>query len=161
MEDPPERSELGLAWIVTTGASALTVTVTDCVAKPPDPLHVSSYSVLLDKAPVDHLPLVATCPCQPPVAVHWSALLAFQISVELPRLLTVVGEATRVTSGAGCVTTTDFDGVLDCVAALASLMGFAEIRSPSQAARAAIAVNPSIQRNSHEARTLWERSRAQ
>ena len=106
VEEPPERSELGLAWRVTAGASALTVTVADWLAKPPAPLQVNSYSVLLDRLPVDHLPLVATCPCQPPVAVHCSALLAVQISVELPWLLTVPGDAANVTTGAGCVTTT-------------------------------------------------------
>ena len=128
MEEPPERSELGLAWRVTAGASALTVTVTDWLAKPPAPLQVNSYSVLLDRLPVDHLPLVATCPCQPPMAVHCSALLAVHVSVELPSLLIEVGEATRVTTGAGCVVTPTLSGCVAvlAVAALAALMGLSE-----------------------------------
>lgn len=55
-DEPPGLSELGLAWMVTAGASALTVTVADWVAEPPGPSHVSSYSVLLDRAPVDQVP---------------------------------------------------------------------------------------------------------
>jgi len=55
----------------------------------------------LDRVPVDHVPLVATCPCHPPLALHASELLAVQVRVELPRLLIVDGEAARVTVGAG------------------------------------------------------------
>ncbi len=106
MEDPPTLNELGLAWMLTSGVGALTVTVADWVAKPFGPLQASSYSVLLVRGPVDHVPLVATCPCQPPLAVHWSALLALQVRMELPPSLTVAGEAARVMVGAGFVTTT-------------------------------------------------------
>ena len=106
VEEPPTLNELGLAWMVTSGVGAPTVTVADWVAKPFGPLQASSYSVLLLRGPVDHVPLVVTCPCQPPLAVHWSALLAVQVRVELPPLLTVAGEAVRVTVGAGFVTTT-------------------------------------------------------
>jgi len=42
VEEPPELSELGLAWMVTAGGSALTVTVADWVAEPPGPTQVSS-----------------------------------------------------------------------------------------------------------------------
>ena len=63
-------------------------------------MQVISYSVVFDKAPVDQLPLLATGPLQPPEAVHCVTLLAFHDRVELPRLLTVVGEAVRVTVGA-------------------------------------------------------------
>jgi hypothetical protein len=70
VEDPPTLTELGLAWMVTSGVGALTVTITDWLAKPFGPLHASSYSVLLLSEPVDHVPRVATCPCQPPLAVH-------------------------------------------------------------------------------------------
>ncbi len=62
--------------------------------------------------PVDHVPLVATAPCQPPAAVHCSAFLVDQVRVELPNLSIVVGEATRVTRGSGRVTVI----CLDCVA---------------------------------------------
>jgi len=108
-EESPTLSELGLAWRVTSGAEALTVTVAVWVAKPPGPLQASSYSVLLVSGPVDHVPLVVTSPCHPPLAVHWSALLALQVNVELPWLPIVVGEATRDTTGAGLVTMTCID----------------------------------------------------
>jgi hypothetical protein len=74
-------------------------------------LQVNSYSVLLDKLPVDQVPRVASCPCQPPLAVHSLALVVVQVRVELPRLAIVAGEATRVTTGAGRVTIT----CIDCV----------------------------------------------
>jgi hypothetical protein len=56
--------------MVTVGECALTVTIADCLAEPAEPVQLSSYSVVLDRAPVDHVPLVATCPLQPPEAVH-------------------------------------------------------------------------------------------
>jgi hypothetical protein len=121
MDEPPGCKELGLAWRVTTGACELTVTVADCVAKPPEPLQVNSYSVVFDRLPVDHFPCVPTCPCHPPEAIHCSALLAFQISVDAPWPLTVAGDAAKVTNGAGCVTTTGFDGVVAADAALTGL----------------------------------------
>ena len=37
----PLATVLGLAASATVGAGGVTVTVTDCVALPPDPLHVS------------------------------------------------------------------------------------------------------------------------
>ena len=65
--------------------------------------------MVFDRAPVDHVPLVVTCPCQPPLAVHSSALLALHVRVELPRLPTVAGEATNVITGADLVTMTSID----------------------------------------------------
>ncbi len=62
--------ELGTVLSVTTGGDAETVTVTDCVAEPPVPVHVNAYSVLLPRAPVDQVPLAATPPLQPPEAVQ-------------------------------------------------------------------------------------------
>jgi hypothetical protein len=83
------------------------------VAEPHWLLQVNSYSVLFDSLPVDQVPLVASGPCQPPLAVHVSALVASQLKVELPRVSIVVGEAVSFITGVGCVTTT----CLDCVAA--------------------------------------------
>jgi len=60
----------------------------------------------LDRPPVNHVPLVITGPCQPPLALHSSALLAVHVKVELLPLLIVVGDAVRVTMGAGWVTMT-------------------------------------------------------
>jgi hypothetical protein len=107
--DSPGVNVLGVALRVTCGAPALTVTVTDWDAEPPAPLQVSSYSVVFDSLPVDQVPLVASCACQPPEAVHSVALRADQVRVELPRLSTVVGDAVKVTTGAETVTTTCFD----------------------------------------------------
>ncbi len=49
----------------TTGGWLETVTVADCVADPPGPVQVSSYSVVLVSAPVDHVPLSGTAPLHP------------------------------------------------------------------------------------------------
>ena len=46
VEAAPLAMVLGLACSVTRGAAPVTVTVTLCVAEPPGPVQVSSYSVL-------------------------------------------------------------------------------------------------------------------
>jgi hypothetical protein len=78
----------------------VTLTVVDCDTEPPGPVQVSSNSVALDRRPVDHVPLVATTPLQPPVAAHSVALAAVQLRLEVPKLLTVVGDAVKVIEGA-------------------------------------------------------------
>ena len=55
---------------------------------------------------MDHVPLVATAPLQPPEAVHAVASPEFQVKSELAPLVTVEGAAVNVTVGAGPVTTT-------------------------------------------------------
>jgi hypothetical protein len=107
--EPPEATVLGLASSVTTGADVLTVTVTDCVAEPPGPRQVSSYSVVFVNLPVDQVPSVALGPLQPPLAAQAVASFTCQVRVEEPMLSIVVGEAARVIEGAGCVTTTSAD----------------------------------------------------
>ena len=97
---PPRWTVLGLACSVTSGAEAVTVTVVDCDAEPPGPVQVISNSVELDSRPVDHVPLVAMAPLQPPPARHWVALAALHLRVEVPRSLTVVGDAVKVIEGA-------------------------------------------------------------
>lgn len=47
-----------------------TVTTVDWVAVPAEPVQLSSYSVVFDRAPVDQVPLVASGPFHPPEAVH-------------------------------------------------------------------------------------------
>ena len=106
VEPVPASTVLGLAVSVTTGANSETVTLTDCVAEPPDPVQVSAYSVVLVSAPVDQVPLVAIVPRQPPEAVQAVALAEFQLKVDMAPLATVVGDADNVTVGAGEVTTT-------------------------------------------------------
>jgi hypothetical protein len=113
VEERPDFTLLGVALSVTVGALAETVTVADCVADPPPPLQVSSYSALLVRVPVDILPLVGMLPCQPPEAMQTFAPADFQERVELPPLLTVVGAAVNVTdvatgvAGAATDTATD------------------------------------------------------
>jgi hypothetical protein len=99
MEAEPDSTVLGVALNVTVGGDRETVTVVDCVAEPPDPVHVSSYSEVLVSAPVDHVPLVATAPCQPPEAVHAVACSVLQVKVDISPLAKVVGDAESVTTG--------------------------------------------------------------
>lgn len=100
VEAAPAFTVLGAALSVTIGALAETVTVADCVADPPGPVQVNSYSVVFVRAPVDQVPLVGTLPCQPPTAVQAVASADLQVRVELPPLPTVVGPAIKLTEGA-------------------------------------------------------------
>ena len=63
-------------------------------------------------APVVCDPLSGSAPDQDPEAVQAVALVADQVSVELLPLATVLGLATRLMVGTGCVTVT----VADCAA---------------------------------------------
>jgi hypothetical protein len=109
VEAAPESTVLGEALSVTTGGNPETVTVADCVAEPPVPVQVSSYSVVFDRAPVDHVPLVPTALCQPPEAVHAVAFCVFQLKVDVPPVAIVVGDADSVTVGAGEIAVTSAD----------------------------------------------------
>lgn len=109
VEALPESTALGAALNVTSGGNAETVTVADCVAEPPLPVQVNSYSVVPESAPVDQVPLVATAPCQPPEAVQTVALAEFQLKVDVPPLAIVVGDGDSVTVGASLVTTISAD----------------------------------------------------
>ncbi len=99
-EAAPELTVLGLALNVMTGAKADTVTITDCRAKPPRPSQKSSYSVVLERVPVDQVPLLASSPCQPPRARHCVAFDDVQVKVVAPPAATVEGEAVSVIAGA-------------------------------------------------------------
>ena len=112
-EAAPAFTVLGEALNVTIGALLETVTVADCVADPPGPVQVSSYSVLLVSVPVDVVPLVAMLPCQPPEAVQAVAPADFQVSVELSPLATVVGAALKVNDVATGVAGTATDTATD------------------------------------------------
>jgi len=63
-------------------------------------------------APVVWDPVSALAPDQDPEAVQAVALVADQVSVELLPLATVLGLATKLMVGTGCVTVT----VADCAA---------------------------------------------
>lgn len=107
--DEPELTVLGLAVRVMEGAKAETVTMADWVAEPPVPVQVSTYSVVLESAPVDQVPLVATEPCQPPEAAHEVAFSDRQFRLAMAPLEMVGGDATRVIVGTGEITTTSAD----------------------------------------------------
>jgi hypothetical protein len=99
--EAPELTVLGLAVSVMEGANAETVTMADCFAEPPAPVQVSSNSVVLDSAPVDQVPLVATLPFQPPDAVQDVAFWDCQVKLDALPFATVGGDAARVMVGAG------------------------------------------------------------
>jgi hypothetical protein len=111
VEVPPLATLVGLALKDTVGA-ADTVTVADCDADPPVPLHASVNLVVADNAAVLAEPLIGSDPLQPPDAVQAVALVADQVSAEALPLATVLGLAASVMAGAAWVTET----VADCVA---------------------------------------------
>jgi hypothetical protein len=103
----------GLALNATVGAGgAETVTVADCEAEPPAPVHVNMNFVVAARAGVGFVPAVASEPLQPPEAVQAVALVDDQVKADVVPLLTVAGFAVRVTAGAGVVT----DTLADCAA---------------------------------------------
>ena len=101
VELPPGGTVLGLALSLISGAALVTVTIADWVLEPPGPTQLKLKSEVFDSTPVDHVPLVATEPLQPPLAVQPCAFFAVQVSVELSPALSVVGDAPRVIVGAG------------------------------------------------------------
>jgi hypothetical protein len=109
---PPLAMLVGLALSDTLGGAAETVTVADCVAEPPAPVHVSVNFVAAVRADVDIEPLIARLPPQPPDAIQDVALVDDQVNVDAAPLLTVLGLAERLTAGAARVTET----VAVCVA---------------------------------------------
>ena len=101
-EEAPAFTLLGAALSVTIGALPETVTVADCVADPPAPVQVTSYSVVLVRAGVCQIALVGTLPRQlPTMATQSVAPVDVHVRVDLPPLLTVVGAALKLTVGAG------------------------------------------------------------
>jgi hypothetical protein len=109
----PMSTVEGFAEIVTTGAGGVTVTVADCEALPPAPVHDSVYVVLEVSAPVDTLPFSGSPPDHPPPdPLHEVALVVTQVMVDALPLSIVLGVAVIVTVGAGALTET----VADCEA---------------------------------------------
>lgn len=106
MAAAPAFTVLGPTLSVTVGALLETVTVTDCVADPPGPVQVTSYSVVSVRAGVCQIALVGTLPRQlPTMATQPVTLADVQVRVDLPPLLTVVGAALNVTDGAAAAAT--------------------------------------------------------
>jgi len=108
---PPLATLVGLALIETVGAGgAETLTVADCDAEPPAPVHVRVYLVVAASAAVFCEPLMASEPLQPPEAAQAVALAEDQLNIDVAPLATVLGLALKVTVGAAEVTVT----VADC-----------------------------------------------
>ncbi len=78
-----------------------TVTVALDWPLPPAPVQTSVNTDVAVKAPVVAVPEVARLPVQPPDAVQAVAFVELQVSVAVDPLLTVVGDAASVTTGAG------------------------------------------------------------
>jgi hypothetical protein len=112
VELPPLDTLLGPALSDTLGGLADVVTVADCDAAPPGPVHVRVYFVVAVRLDVAFEPLVVMLPLQPPEAVQAVAFLDDQVSIAAAPLLRVLGFAERLTAGAAWVTET----VVDCVA---------------------------------------------
>ncbi|MBS0375267.1 MAG: hypothetical protein JSR73_11855 [Proteobacteria bacterium] len=100
---PPLATLVGFAVKVTEGIGGgeAMLTVTDCDALPPAPVHSSVNVVAEVKLPVEVEPLVGSDPLQPPEAVQAVASVELQVSVDAEPLVTVVGLAVSVTVGAG------------------------------------------------------------
>lgn len=109
----PLASAEGLARRVTVGGGGTTVTVTDCDALPPGPLHASKKVAFARRSPVDSEPLLAVSPVQPPDAVQVAAFVADQFSIELEPLAIVLGLAVKRTVGGEAELTVI---VFDCAA---------------------------------------------
>jgi len=97
---------------VADPVEVVAVTVTDCAADPPAPVHVRVYLVVAASAAVFCEPLVASEPLQPPEAAQEVALVEDHVNVEVAPLATVLGLAVSATVGVGLVTVT----VADCAA---------------------------------------------
>src|SRR5690349_217525 len=85
----------------------------DC-AEPPAPVQLSVNVAALVSAAVASLPAVALLPLQLPDAVHDVAFVELQVSVLVPPLATLVGDADSVTVGAGVAAVTETDALF-CV----------------------------------------------
>lgn len=91
---------------VPVAGAAATVTVADCAAEPPAPVHVIVYLVVVVSPAVFCEPLVASEPLQPPDAAQEVAPVEAHVNAEAAPLATVLGAAVKVTVGAGAVTVT-------------------------------------------------------
>ncbi len=111
----PATVVLGVATSCTTGGLPATVTVTDCVAEPPQPVQSRVYSVVLVNGPVNCEPLVGIGPFQPsPLdAVQLLAWETLHVSVVSAPLAMVVSAAVSVIFGASCRARTWVLAILD------------------------------------------------
>jgi hypothetical protein len=90
---------------VAVPVAAATVTVADCVAEPPAPVHASVYLVVVVSAAVFCEPLVASEPLQPPDAAQEVASVEDHVNVEAAPLASVLGVAPKLTVAVGVAAT--------------------------------------------------------
>jgi len=81
--------------------AALTVTVADALAVPPDPVQARENVLVFVSAPLDWLPEVALLPDHAPEATQEVALVDDHVSVEDSPLPTEIGFAESDTVGTG------------------------------------------------------------
>jgi hypothetical protein len=108
----PGAMVLGFAVSKTVGEDARTVTVADCEALPPAPVHISMNVVLaFSAAEASVPPPTDLTPLQPPEAEQEVALLLDHFKVAVPPGSTVLGLVLSFTTGGKAVTVTVVDWV--------------------------------------------------
>ncbi|GAB4466198.1 MAG: hypothetical protein OHK0044_05750 [Burkholderiaceae bacterium] len=128
---PPLATLVGSALSETVGAGGgggalWTMTVTDCVAVPPAPLHESEKMLLAVSGPVVSEPAVALTPDHAPDATHVVASVDVQVSVAAAPLGTFTGLAVSDTDGAAGGGTAATLIVIDLVSAPPRLVHVSE-----------------------------------
>lgn len=106
VELPPLATVDGVADRLTVGGP-VTATVSDLVVVPPGPVQTRVKLVLVARAGVVSVPLVAFVPLHPPLAEQLVAPLLDHDSVEADPEAIELGEALKVTVGAGATTTVE------------------------------------------------------
>ena len=81
--------------------TGVTVTVTDWLAEPPEPVQAIVYVAVVVRLDNTCDPDIALAPLQPPEAVQVVALVELQVSVEEFPDITDAGLAAKVMTGAG------------------------------------------------------------
>ena len=99
----PLATLVGEAPKVSIGGSM--VTFAFCETLPPGPLQLSVKVEFVVSAPVDAVPATALVPDQAPDAVQLVALVLDHVNVDAAPLATLVGEALKVSVGAGRIVT--------------------------------------------------------
>jgi len=96
----------GLADRLTDGVPAVTVTEAVRAALPPAPAHVNVKLEFAVNAPVLCVPDVPLAPVHAPEAAQLVAFVVLQVSCDDAPDCTLVGDAVRLTVGAGAATAT-------------------------------------------------------
>jgi hypothetical protein len=128
LEVPPEATDVGDAENVSVGAVELvTVTVTERVIEPPDPVHVSVYAAV-DVGVLVDVPDVAFVPVHAPDAVQLVAFVDDHVSLVVPPDATDVGDAENVSVGAAAYTV---KGEVDNSAPMSAIHETSRRRNPA------------------------------